>query len=962
MLKSWGVLGKFNQLLFRRGYSNMMKTRVRKILRDLWARKARTALVSTAIFIGVTGTIALFTMSFVITNRLNEDLKEDELVMLEVFLNINEGETPDDVAYVEALKQIDGVTEVDAVLSTLTQVKLGEDEDFFKGAIYGFSTPLAQGLAIEPMRLLEGGAYPTPGNNEVVIEQRMADKYELEVGDTLFIRILSPSKNPELNGEIGTTEEWTISGIVFHPYAGASNSVSFQPNQSIYAETEDAKYIAGTNAFTNYRARFTSVDKAEEMQEAFRAYLQDNTPYNAFFATISDPAQNQLITSAQQLTGTMSFLALLALLVSGFLVFNVINALVVEQKRQIGIMKTIGASTGDNFFIFSGIAFGYGVIGVIPALIVGILTGHYASHLLAPQINTVLEGFQFSLPAVLIGVLLGLVIPVFSALIPVFFGSRVKVLDAITDLGISNRYGNGPIARILGNLPISITIRQGLSNVSMKKIRLSFTVITLALSVGAFVGIFGMLASIQGGFSTFLDLFNVELGITFAELRDPAEVEQIITENFQTEDNNIINNFQPAGQLQMEFVDFEPQISPFGPPVILGYGYDVTAEDPAFNFTVDKGETLTPETADDSIVITQSLADGMGVDVGDTVMLKFASGPAEAKIAGIMEYPVDIVFMDWQFMSLKANFVNPSPNQYMAMVNTETASAPIPVLGVTEQFVNGQLTFVDGGIFSAGANEVIVSQDLATELGLEVGDSISLTASGENGTTDTFTISGIFTIPEAFAGRAPSQIMGMDWNQLAQLEGRTIEPRPQFYFMTTTLDEATEDDIEKLILEIEEAFLEKGIAVQTFNFVQFQNQFNQAFVFIQAILQGVVLLIALIGALGLLTTLSMSVFERQKEIGVMRSIGASSSTVATQFLTEGLVVGVISWVFGLPIAALVQLALLEIIQARDLFGFQFSVTGALIALVAMLIITGIASILPSLSAARKTVSEILRYQ
>ena len=50
-------------------------------------------------------------------------------------------------------------------------------------------------------------------------------------------------------------------------------------------------------------------------------------------------------------------------------------------------------------------------------------------------------------------------------------------------------------------------------------------------------------------------------------------------------------------------------------------------------------------------------------------------------------------------------------------------------------------------------------------------------------------------------------------------------------------------------------------------------------------------LIALVGALGLLMAISMSVFERQKEIGVMRSIGAGSSTVATQFLTEGLLIG-----------------------------------------------------------------------
>jgi putative ABC transport system permease protein len=117
-----------------------------------------------------------------------------------------------------------------------------------------------------------------------------------------------------------------------------------------------------------------------------------------------------------------------------------------------------------------------------------------------------------------------------------------------------------------------------------------------------------------------------------------------------------------------------------------------------------------------------------------------------------------------------------------------------------------------------------------------------------------------------------------------------------------------------------------------------------------------------VGALGLLTTLSMSVFERQKEIGVMRSIGAGSSTVAIQFLTEGLVVGVIAWLVGIPLMLLIQYALLTITGFNETFPFQFSPTAVIIGLIGMLIVTTIASLWPSLGAARKTVSDILRYQ
>jgi len=127
-------------------------------------------------------------------------------------------------------------------------------------------------------------------------------------------------------------------------------------------------------------------------------------------------------------------------------------------------------------------------------------------------------------------------------------------------------------------------------------------------------------------------------------------------------------------------------------------------------------------------------------------------------------------------------------------------------------------------------------------------------------------------------------------------------------------------------------------------------------------LQAAATLIALVGALGLFTTLSMSVFERQREIGIMRSIGASSRTIATQFLTEGLVVGVIAWIVGLPLAYGLERALLELTKLNETFPPVFPVEGTILGLLGMIFFATIASLWPSFVAARKTVSDILRYQ
>lgn len=94
----------------------------------------------------------------------------------------------------------------------------------------------------------------------------------------------------------------------------------------------------------------------------------------------------------------------------------------------------------------------------------------------------------------------------------------------------------------------------------------------------------------------------------------------------------------------------------------------------------------------------------------------------------------------------------------------------------------------------------------------------------------------------------------------------------------------------------------------------------------------------------------------------MRSIGAGSTTIALQFLTEGIVVGVIAWLVGIPLMVGIQLLLLDVTGFSETFPFEFSVTAVVVGLVGMLVITAIASLWPSLGAARKTVSDILRYQ
>jgi putative ABC transport system permease protein len=125
------------------------------------------------------------------------------------------------------------------------------------------------------------------------------------------------------------------------------------------------------------------------------------------------------------------------------------------------------------------------------------------------------------------------------------------------------------------------------------------------------------------------------------------------------------------------------------------------------------------------------------------------------------------------------------------------------------------------------------------------------------------------------------------------------------------------------------------------------------------------LLTATVGSMGLAGTMGMNVLERTREIGIMRAIGAVDSIIMRTVIAEGMVIGLIS--FGLAIILSLPFTyLLSYIVSLAVFETPiktvFTITGYLIWLALILVMSVIASILPARNAARLTIREVLAYE
>jgi putative ABC transport system permease protein len=121
--------------------------------------------------------------------------------------------------------------------------------------------------------------------------------------------------------------------------------------------------------------------------------------------------------------------------------------------------------------------------------------------------------------------------------------------------------------------------------------------------------------------------------------------------------------------------------------------------------------------------------------------------------------------------------------------------------------------------------------------------------------------------------------------------------------------------------------------------------------------------VAVVGILGLYNTLTSSVLERQREIGVWRAMGARGAQITRVFWIEGLSLTVLAWliscVIGLPLSyGFVQLF------SSWLFPipYAFDPVSPLWMLLAMVIIAMLASLGPTIRAGRVRIAEILRYE
>ena len=257
------------------------------------------------------------------------------------------------------------------------------------------------------------------------------------------------------------------------------------------------------------------------------------------------------------------------------------------------------------------------------------------------------------------------------------------------------------------------------------------------------------------------------------------------------------------------------------------------------------------------------------------------------------------------------------------------------------------LKVVEGRRLQEGRPEVMLGEVLADNLAKKVGDSLEL-----QGTP--FRVVGIFRGGSAFeTGAALVAIHQLQ--KLADLGDKVtafhVRLRP------AGPGESLDDHLKKARAAIEAAL--PGLKAVPAGEM---SRTNQLVVLARSTAWGTSLIALLIGALGIANTMAMSVFERTREIGVLRALGWKRARVMKLILMEAAVLGFAGGVLGL-VAGWAALHALTVLPATANIAYaSIPLAHAAEALSIAVVIGLAAGFVPALRGARLAPVDALRYE
>ncbi len=853
-----------------------MKLQITLAARYLGGRKLRTFLTTLAVVFGV---LVIFGMNIIMPTMLSA---------LQVNVQSAEGNVdytvthisgePFSEAIVDKLQGVDGVRIYSASLNRTINIPA----DFFDKDANKLDTVTVLNLSginpeaersLHAFPLVDGRYLQADDTTSALISRTLADTLNVTVGDTFLV--------PSADG----TTELTVVGILPAQIAPGNETVSVnlpeaQTITSALGKVNTISINTETTAMEERRA---------EVQANIESALGDQYRVGTLFSG------TEMFASLQLAQTMFNVFGVLALFMGGFIIFNTFRTVITERRRDIGLLRALGANRRTVIGIIVAEGLLQGIIGTGLGLMLGYLFGWGAIRLAEPFMSQFVNlslGNPVISPLLLFGsIFLGVGVTVIAGLIPAFNASKVTPLEALrpsaAEMQLDRQTGFGFVG---GVVIILLTVLAILTGNPMLIIPgglffLLGLVLVAPMLVRPFASVFGRLVAL------------------FAARQGVGELAQ----------GNITR--QPSR------VAVTASTSMLALAIIVAVGGMISS------LTVVLYGMMEDSFGSDYLFVPPSVAlwgSNVGARPEFAEQLRAVNGVDEVSTL--------------RFASATSN------GQAISILGIDPASFPA-VSGL--YFQTSPSSEAEAYASLASGRAIIINGAMSTTLGKTVGDEIELiTANG----TLTYQIIAIATdllnakVVTGFISQSNLQNdFGVTDDVFLQLS------------LKSNADRGASDASIRALAENYPTF--KVVSGSEY-YGTLKSQMDAAF----SGLYIIFLLLAVPSLIAMLNTLTISVIERTREIGMIRAAGATRRQVRTMVIAEALLLASIGTALGILGGLYLGYVLVVAMEGIFPMGYTFPLSGILAAVAIGLLFGVFAAFIPARQAAGMNVVEALRYE
>jgi putative ABC transport system permease protein len=976
-------------------------------VRGLLSRKLRTALTAVAIVLGV----AMISGTYVLTDSIDQafdkiftDIRQGSNAVItgKSAFDLSDGSgvtSPTlDEGLLAQVRDLPGVAEAEGSVDSDATQLIGDDG---KAVVFGGAPNLGFSIAngdspFNPLTLVEGA---WPATDEVAIDKETASKEDFEVGETIGVQAEGPVVRVRVSGIVQFSSGLTIGGATLAGF-------DLPTAQRLFEKVGRLDEIA-------------LASKPGVTDEELVAEVQPILPRDALVRT----GEQQAATDAEETSEFISFLQTfllafggIALFVGSFVIANSLSITIAQRTREFATLRTIGATNRQVLGSVIVEALVVGVVASVVGLFLGLLLAKGLFRLFdAVGFTLPNTGLIFEPRTMVVALAAGILVTVLASVYPGFRATMVPPIAAVRE---GATLPDEPLDRIretrraliatavgvvVGVFAILATPGNTLVTILLAVLGLLLTLFGCALfpsrTLGAIVsGALGFGALLYGLFVPGLGTTSVLLWMGLGVLLVFFGVARVTTRLIPS----LSVFMSPVARwsvvvlavLIWPFFTLPYWLLRFGAWGRGGLGGRVLAflagalinplvllvvlvmwlvkaltrwepEWPAeFPGVMPERSTtrIGTENARRNPQRTASTAAALMIGLAlVTLVATLAAG-----IIASFEGAVNDLWKtsDSDYAITAQNNFSPIP------IDAADAAARAPGVVAVMNVRTGEVRTFDETIFATAVDPTAAdlislkwkdgSQDVLATLGedgvfvddgyaddndLEIGSPIEVTF--PSGETATFVVRGIFDPP---TGGSPFGNVTMSTEAW---DARVENPRNLYSFI------AMEGDVN----DANTAALDEALASFPNAKAQTREQFiDNQISGLSAVLNILYVLLALsviVSLFGIVNTLVLTVFERTREIGMLRAVGMTRRQVRRMIRHESVITALIGAALGIVLGVVLGALL---IARVDFLVFSFPTTQVIIFVVAAIVVGLVAAIFPARRAAKLNPLEAIAYE